>query len=40
MRLHPRDMLMYLFGKKEKPYKAPVADTIVKKKISDYELFR
>jgi hypothetical protein len=30
-------MLMYLFGKKEKT-KVSVADTIVKEKISDYEL--
>jgi hypothetical protein len=31
--------MLYLFGKKEKPYKV-LADTIVKEKNYDYELFR
>jgi hypothetical protein len=39
MRLHPTRYVNVSLLKKEKPYKAPVADTIVKKKI-DYELFR
>jgi hypothetical protein len=30
--------MFLFFGKKEKPYKAPVADTISKKKTSDYDL--
>jgi phospholipid/cholesterol/gamma-HCH transport system substrate-binding protein len=38
VRLHPTRYVNVSFGKKEKPY--PVADTISKKKTSDYELFR
>jgi hypothetical protein len=39
VRLHPtRYVNVSLFGKKEKTYKAPVADTISKKKTSDYNL--